>query len=134
MGPQVRELKRTNLEHHSLIFLQGINTSSPKRLNVIMTSPNRSGSHDLIKVVSGEEREQWGKGVSKCRCKRGRDDWMECIIYAGVENQLRQEDGYLIVKVWISSYPPNKQLLIICTGNIEPLKIFEKNVITNDFR
>lgn len=67
--------------------------------------------------------------------KRGRDDWMECIIYAGVENRVRQGDGYLIVKsLDILPPPPNKQLLIICTGNIEPLKIFEKNVITNDFR
>ena len=67
MGPQVRKLKRINLEHHSLIFLQGINTSSHKRFNVTMTSPDRSRNHDLTKVVNGDGREQWGKGVSKGR-------------------------------------------------------------------
>lgn len=39
-APQVRNLRGTNLEHHSLIFLQGLNTSLHKKLNFTMMSPN----------------------------------------------------------------------------------------------
>lgn len=39
LGPQGAKLKSTNLQPHSLIFLQGISTSSNERLSFTVTSP-----------------------------------------------------------------------------------------------
>ena len=41
MALKGRKPKRAKLEHHSFVFLQGINTFSLKKLSFIKTSPNR---------------------------------------------------------------------------------------------